>query len=308
LLSQGQTSDERSRNQVELQAYVVDLAGRPMSSWNSRPRSRTGADEAIPDRLTASVESTPESNAKAARLILKDKNGSEVGQAVIAMPSISPISRSATTPTSGQFQLPTLGQQGHPIQIVGPFDGLSTNTTLTWSHVVAPAQDVGRSPDVAAGSLWLMAESPRKSVFESPTNVTGPVELILKEKSAETKGVYRNVGVSLTAPKTELLKGESTRSCRHPQLGLVDGQLEVAGEVHLHAVALAIGDRWQTLQKPVHDLNAGLRSGALHTNCNRVCTTNRKGARRQTGHVKTQNDLRLTLPPPVQHKRSRRPR
>ena len=55
-----------------------------------------------------------------------------------------------------------------------------------------------------------IAESPRKLVFESPDNVIGPVEISLKEGDKEVKGTYRNVGVNLTAPKTNLLKGEHT--------------------------------------------------------------------------------------------------
>jgi hypothetical protein len=78
--------------------------------------------------------------------------------------------------------------------ITGPFDGNSDNTIVK----------VGGQP------VTPLAESPRRVVVESPTNVIGPVELSVKEGDKETKGTYRNVGVNLTAPKTSLQKGEST--------------------------------------------------------------------------------------------------
>jgi hypothetical protein len=95
------------------------------------------------------------------------------------------------TPT---FIIPPLGQTGRPIVITGPFDGNFDNTKLT----------IGGQP------MKPLAESPRQVVLQSPSNVTGPSEISVKEGDKETKGAFRNVGVNLTAPKTSLLKGEST--------------------------------------------------------------------------------------------------
>lgn len=92
------------------------------------------------------------------------------------------------------LQLPVIGQQGRPVEIQGPFDGRLENTTLKMEDE----------------EVLVLAESPRKLVFRSPTDVTGPVQLTLKEGSTEIKGTYRNIGVRLSAPKTNLLKGEST--------------------------------------------------------------------------------------------------
>jgi hypothetical protein len=58
--------------------------------------------------------------------------------------------------------------------------------------------------------LQVIAESPRKAVFIAPTDVTGSIELHLTEGKTQTTGTYRNVAVNLSAPKTSLLKGEST--------------------------------------------------------------------------------------------------
>lgn len=55
-----------------------------------------------------------------------------------------------------------------------------------------------------------LAESPRKVVFESPRGASGEAGLTLNEKGVESKGPFRNVGVRLSAPKTNLTRGEQT--------------------------------------------------------------------------------------------------
>jgi hypothetical protein len=106
------------------------------------------------------------------------------------------------TPT---FIIPPLGQTGRPLVITGPFDGNSSNTIIDFG--LKP--EMGNEYDVGL-EYELRAESPRKAVFEVLTNVTGPIGVKLKEGNVETKGTYRNVGVNLSAPKTNLLKGEKT--------------------------------------------------------------------------------------------------
>jgi hypothetical protein len=56
----------------------------------------------------------------------------------------------------------------------------------------------------------LLAESPRKVVIESPRDVVGPTTIEVKENNTSTTGQFRNLKIDLTAPKTSLLKGEST--------------------------------------------------------------------------------------------------
>ena len=108
------------------------------------------------------------------------------------------------------FQIPALGQQGRPIEIIGPFDGNSSNTSLNWTAVRSAVQAFEKNTENVSGGFGLLAESPRKAVFTAPTNVTGPIELHLKEGNVETKSNYRNIGVNLSAPKTSLIRGEST--------------------------------------------------------------------------------------------------
>jgi hypothetical protein len=113
-------------------------------------------------------------------------------------------------PAPNDFQLPALGQQGRPVEIFGPFDGNSSNTTLNFKTVRSAVQDFEKNTENVSGGFGMIAESPRKAVFTAPTNVTGPIELHLHEQDIKVQGNYRNVGVNLSAPKTNLLKGEGT--------------------------------------------------------------------------------------------------
>lgn len=99
-----------------------------------------------------------------------------------------------TEPRPNQFRLPTTGQNGSSVEIKGPFDGNLRTTDIR----------IGGQPVIK------LAESPRICIFKSPEQNFGPTDITLKENNVETKGTYRNLGVRLSAPKTSLLKGETT--------------------------------------------------------------------------------------------------
>lgn len=105
-----------------------------------------------------------------------------------------PTSAASPDPLPTEFKLPALGQSGRPVEIKGPFDGDVRTTEIT----------IGGQPVTA------LAESRRSVFFISPEQKLGPNEITIKENGVETKGNYRNLGVRLSAPKTNLLKGEST--------------------------------------------------------------------------------------------------
>ena len=124
------------------------------------------------------------------KLALKDKDGSPIQ--TVNVPFSPPTGFVITVPNN--FKLPTIAQQGRPVEIPGPFDGSFENTKVT----------------VGGEEVPILAESPRKAVFQSPIDTTGPAEIVVREGKTETKGEYRNVRVKLSAPKTNLIKGEST--------------------------------------------------------------------------------------------------
>jgi hypothetical protein len=105
------------------------------------------------------------------------------------------------------YGVPSVGQTGKPVVITGPFDGNATNTGITCE----PTGSTQPPPTYTPGQpIYVLAESPRKAVFTSPSNLTGPLQVTVDEGGKKTTAPFRNVGVNLTAPKTSLLKGEQT--------------------------------------------------------------------------------------------------
>ena len=129
----------------------------------------------------------PES-AKDPQMILTDEQDKKLAQAMLA------LMRLAELMAKSQTGLPELGQTGRPYTINGVFDGNSANTNVI----------IGGAP------AKVLAESPRQVIVESPRGIVGPTNVEVKENGASTTGSFRNLKIDLTAPKTSLLKGEST--------------------------------------------------------------------------------------------------
>lgn len=111
------------------------------------------------------------------------------------------------------LRIPRLGQQGRPITIHGSFDGNASNTTLRFGPVGSTPRDFEKNTENVSGGFGLirpLAESLRKGVFELPARISGPVELLLNEGGKIATAPHRNVGVQLSAPKTNLMRGEKT--------------------------------------------------------------------------------------------------
>lgn len=203
----GSTEEERPKNLDALKGYLVEIGDQKVSTPHG---SFTWIVPDTPVKLIRIIEissgkevaNTPVPTQAA----VKSRKGyitMKGGDAIAAQPE----------PADDIFQLPTLGQQGRPIEIFGPFDGSASNTTLRFVPVGSTVQDFEKGTESVSGGFGLirpLAESPRKLVFESPTKLTGPVELLVKEGNTETKGIYRNLGVQLSAPKTNLMRGERT--------------------------------------------------------------------------------------------------
>lgn len=119
-------------------------------------------------------------------IILKDAD-SEVGRNVVPV-------KASTRPRPPNFVLPRLGQTGRSIQITGPFDGDSSDTRCI----------------VAGTPVPIRAESPREVVIDIPTERVGNTNITITEGGRIVRSDLRIVGVSLSAPKTRLAKGEKT--------------------------------------------------------------------------------------------------
>ena len=177
----GQTDKEKQRNAGELNGYVIELE-------NQKSPVSGGVIQRV--HLAPAVS--------APLLILLDSKGKQIAVTpLVVLPS------APTTPNT--INIPTLGQAGRPVQIQGPFDGDSSNTNAT----------------IGGTDANVLAESPRQTVVQSPSNVVGPSEIKVTENGATTTGPFRNLKIDLTAPKTSLLKGESTEL--HVQVSGLEG-------------------------------------------------------------------------------------
>lgn len=168
---EGKTEAERAQNQGELSGYVIE-----MEKQQTRATSQT-LKWTIP--AVVAVGTTA--------LILKDKKGKEVARAPIP---VLPESEEAV----GEFRIPEIGQQGRPVEVLGSFDGDFSTTNLS----------------VGGEELQKLAESPRKVVARNTSNKTGPTQLAVQEQGRTAHGEFRSLGIRLSAPKLDLLKGEQT--------------------------------------------------------------------------------------------------
>lgn len=128
-------------------------------------------------------------SAKDLRITLTDEQGKRLTEAVVGLVSSAELLGKSQNPS-----FPQLGQAGRPYAVSGVFDGNSANTNVV----------IGGTP------AKVLAESPRQVIVESPRDAAGPTNVEVKENGASTTGSFRNLKIDLTAPKTSLLKGEST--------------------------------------------------------------------------------------------------
>lgn len=218
----GQTKEERAKNQTVLNGMVVEINGKKVEPFSGSPAKeresviqqtfwiyRPDAPKAIPPLSNGMATSESGGLAQFSIVLLKDQTSrTELGRVnVPTHPSGAVITPDPkTTPT---FTIPVLGQTGRPIVITGLFDGDSSNTGVSFEPTVAEAT----TPSPRTGGwvdFGVIAESPRQVVVTAPSNVTGPIEIRVKEGAAESRSPFRNVGVNLSAPKTNLVRGEKT--------------------------------------------------------------------------------------------------
>ncbi len=166
----GVNEKEKQRNGRELSGYLVELE-------NRKSAVSSGVIQRV--HLSAGIGSP--------LLILLDTHGKQIDAILIALQPTAP-----SAPSS--LRLATLGQAGRPIEIQGPFDGISANAIVT----------------VGGASARVIAESPRNLVVENPVSAAGPAQIAVTEKGVQTTGEIRIVKINLTAPQTSLLKGQST--------------------------------------------------------------------------------------------------
>lgn len=214
----GGTEAERAGNLDALKGYQVNVGGQKVTAPEGSFKW------VVPSHSIKPI------------IIIDVGSGKELANAPV------PAQPAAPAGTSGTYQFPVLGQQGRPVEIHGPFDGDSSNTTLRF---VPP----GRTETVVNGSgpVRPLAESPRKIVFQSPVDLNGLAEIVLSERGTETRAPYRNVSVRLSAPKTNLMRGE--RTTLTVEVGGLDGIKEdVPLQLDARGVITMDGGSFQNLR------------------------------------------------------------
>ncbi|HSS21685.1 MAG TPA: CHAT domain-containing protein [Pyrinomonadaceae bacterium] len=98
-------------------------------------------------------------------------------------------------PRPTQFTVPTGGQGGRLFKIDCPCNG-----------VFSPQDYV----KLGGTALPLIAESPRSLVVHNTSEAAGPNNLDISENGMATQCPFRNVQVNLSAPKLNLIRGETT--------------------------------------------------------------------------------------------------
>lgn len=169
----GDTAEEKAAFSNRISGYVVELNGSVETS------TQEGRFQWVfPEALTALA------------IVLRREDGTIVSQVdAPVLPDILPVG-----PDSDSFDLPTIGQLGHPVRITGPFDGDSDSTSLVIGELPASA----------------LAESPREAFFEAPSDQVGVQPISLTENGETTSGDYRVIGFAHELPKTSLTRGEQT--------------------------------------------------------------------------------------------------
>ena len=82
-------------------------------------------------------------------------------------------------PTALDYHIPLIGQSGRLVEIKGPFDGQFSTTSFK----------------VGGKQASIVAESPRKLIFETPVDVIGATELELREENVVVKRPFTNLRV-----------------------------------------------------------------------------------------------------------------
>jgi len=169
--AEGQDDKTRTQNQGELSGYVVQIEKQQSSS----------TDRILKLFIPAAISIT--------YLVLRDKKGKEVARCELPV-----ASQQLTQLPAQEFGLPTMGQQGRPVEVTGTFDGDFKTTTLT----------------VGGERMEILAESPRQLVVRNGNILIGPTQLVVSEQGRTATGEFRSIGIRLSAPKLDLLRGEQT--------------------------------------------------------------------------------------------------
>lgn len=167
----GQNDGEKAQNLAELKRHVLVMEGQ---------QTLVGA-----EIFSWSIPRLLNTNSKNIFLLQRSQTAATTTIPISATP----------LPNPPGFTLPTGGQQSRLIRIKGPANG-----------VFSPQDYV----KVGGTTLPPVAESPRSLIVRNTSDSLGPTNLECHENGVEMRCPFRNIGLSLAAPKLNLLRGETT--------------------------------------------------------------------------------------------------
>lgn len=166
----GKTPSEVSESQGELQGCVIEVAKQP-SPVTEKILRRT-----LPSIVTPEVRD----------IVLKYR-GEEVARGEL------PVAET-TSPAPTDITLPTGGQHGRPIAVKCPCAERSPQDYVKIGGTILPE----------------LASSPRKKVFRNTSETVGLTQIECQHAGVVKRGEFRNISIGLSAPKTQLTRGEKT--------------------------------------------------------------------------------------------------
>ncbi len=158
----GHDEYDKNRNRKKLSEYFLQLE-----------KDRIPITEKIKWTIPISL------TGNATYIIVKNKENHELARAIVPVRANTTLVEQASNPSPWDYLCPMIGRGGKPIQIMGPFDGDFDTTLLK----------MGGKP------VKIIAESPRKLVFESPSDVVGRTDIELKEGTVIVKRSFNNLRV-----------------------------------------------------------------------------------------------------------------
>lgn len=228
----GSNNVEREANSAILRTTVIDLGGKKMGVGTALFTM------SVPTAVTETLPIAFVAGRRAASTIVPLSNPAAVARAA---------ARSAATP--GRFDWPPTVSTGSPATIAGPFDGDASNTSLSLGEEAVP----------------IIAESPRQAVMQLPGNaVAGLSQLSVQDGPRLTQGSMRIVSLGLSAPKTDLVRGEKTLLSIQVT-GLQDLQHAVPMQLNTNGRVTTDGGNRQQILIPSNDPSV-VASGVFRLN------------------------------------------
>lgn len=208
----GNTPEERAKNQDSLEGMVLDVQEQdkdPLPAGFERGDIRHPYGLKRKD-ITINLRKTWSSASPHLAISVRSSDGKGPVQTALVKALTS------NQPPPKDLMLPTIGQAGRPIRAIGKFDGNAATTHAT----------IGQKP------IDVLAESPRQSIFRSPTDIVGPTEIAVNEEGTHNvTGPFRNLSVKLSASKTNLKRGETAKV--YLEIKGIEGESE---QIPLHVV------------------------------------------------------------------------